>query len=176
MQRFLTGKLNKNYGISPSNYIDIVGQRFGHLTVVENRIGKGLKCLCDCGNAHRIWGTYHLRVGKITTCGRCHLAKKRLWTLDEIAIVKTYAGKLTAKQIVEKLGYKRTVASVKQKAQSLGLSLRQYGENCVWAKYSDHDCELARSLHEDGMPIKLICEKLEIPYHAMHSILYFKRG
>ena len=164
MKPFLTGKLNRNYGISPPNYIDVVGQKFGRLTVIENRIGKGLRCRCDCGKEC-------IR----TTCGNCHLTKKRPWKAEELEVIRESAGKLTSEQIAERLGNGRTAVSVKHKARSLGLSLRQYGENCSWSKYSNHDCELARSLHEEGMSVDSICEKLEIPHHAMHSILYFKR-
>lgn len=88
--------------------------------------------------------------------------------------MREMAGKHTAAEIGGRLG--RGVDSVKHKARAIGVSLRTYGERCPWAKYSDHDCELARRLHEEGMSLPLIAEKLEIPYWAVHSIVYFKRA
>lgn len=53
--------------------IDITGQRFGHLTVIEragtNEERKATwKCACDCGNECIVVGKY-LRNGKKKTCG-----------------------------------------------------------------------------------------------------------
>ena len=53
--------------------IDITGQRFGNLTVIENvgvnRWGEKMwRCLCDCGNETIIRGSA-LRSGKQTSCG-----------------------------------------------------------------------------------------------------------
>lgn len=60
--------------------IDMVGQKYGRLTVVEfagisNNGEATWKCLCDCGNAAVVRG-YHLRKGRIQSCG-C-LAKEQL--------------------------------------------------------------------------------------------------
>ena len=53
--------------------IDITGQRFGKLTVIEN-VGKidgrryHWKCLCDCGNEKILEGSV-LRSGNTKSCG-----------------------------------------------------------------------------------------------------------
>lgn len=60
---------------------DIVGQRFGHLLVLEhvpkpehcNASGAYFKCRCDCGNEKIIMGK-SLRSGKTKSCG-CHYDK-----------------------------------------------------------------------------------------------------
>jgi len=52
--------------------LDLLGQRFGKLTVIapaENQGGRTAWCCrCDCGR-ERVVKTYHLRSGKITSCG-----------------------------------------------------------------------------------------------------------
>lgn len=52
--------------------INLIGQKFGRLTVVErapSRKGKTYwKCLCDCGKYREVQ-TRHLRNGKIRSCG-----------------------------------------------------------------------------------------------------------
>lgn len=52
--------------------IDIIGQKFGRLTVVE-RVGRirnwaAFKCRCDCGN-EGIYPSLPMRTGKTTSCG-----------------------------------------------------------------------------------------------------------
>jgi hypothetical protein len=54
-----------------SKFIDIMGQRFGRLTVVsraESRNGARWLCLCDCGKEHCVTGG-NLRLGGIASCG-----------------------------------------------------------------------------------------------------------
>lgn len=52
--------------------INLIGQKFGRLTVIEqalSRKGKTYwKCLCDCGKYKEVQ-TRHLRNGKIRSCG-----------------------------------------------------------------------------------------------------------
>lgn len=55
------------------NYINLTGQKFGRLTVIEecgrtkNRSTIWL-CKCDCGNEHKVT-TAHLKNGSIRSCG-----------------------------------------------------------------------------------------------------------
>jgi hypothetical protein len=61
------------FGKSPVNFLDITGQRFGHLTVV-GRGGSTQKgqarweCRCDCGQTF-ITNGQHLRSGHTQSCG-----------------------------------------------------------------------------------------------------------
>ena len=52
--------------------IDLTGQRFGRLVVVERAESKGKrtmwKCLCDCGNT-KVVGAGNLKNGHTTSCG-----------------------------------------------------------------------------------------------------------
>lgn len=67
--------------LSNSQAIDIIGQRFGHLIVLERAprpehcksAGAYYKCKCDCGNEKIIMGK-SLRNGRTKSCG-CHLSQ-----------------------------------------------------------------------------------------------------
>lgn len=64
------------------NLIDLTGQRFGRLTVID-RVGKNRhreavwSCQCDCGNECLVGG-YNLRSGHSTSCGCLSVDKARL--------------------------------------------------------------------------------------------------
>lgn len=80
-----------------SKMIDITGQRFGRLTVLEraenSKDGKARWiCKCDCGNIKTILGT-HLRRGKIVSCGCYSHEKASEMFLDNLSGKKF--GKLT---------------------------------------------------------------------------------
>ena len=57
-----------------TKFIDLTGQKFGRLTVIEEdgkRNNKGYimwKCKCDCGNT-TIVSSNHLRSGSTKSCG-----------------------------------------------------------------------------------------------------------
>jgi hypothetical protein len=55
--------------------INLTGQKFGRLTVLED-VGRKhnhilWKCLCDCGNMVEVIGS-HLRCGNTKSCGCLH--------------------------------------------------------------------------------------------------------
>lgn len=72
------------------NKLDLIGQRFGRLTVLEQKGKKGRKiywrCQCDCGNIKDV-ATAELRNGSVVSCGcnRLEKSQKNLTTvpLDE---------------------------------------------------------------------------------------------
>lgn len=51
--------------------IDITGQKFGRLTVIQRHGKKGWECVCDCGNK-TISNSYQLRNGITISCGCYH--------------------------------------------------------------------------------------------------------
>ena len=61
-----------NIPLYPPRQVLPVGQRFGRLVVVGERIIKRQKshwpCKCDCGNSKVVYG-YHLTTGKTASCG-----------------------------------------------------------------------------------------------------------
>ena len=52
--------------------LDLTGQRYGHLTVLDSAANVGgrtaWRCLCDCGQ-EAVVKTHHLRCGHTKTCG-----------------------------------------------------------------------------------------------------------
>ena len=64
---------NKKGGAMGRRVVDITGERFGNLTVIErdvDAVSKGAKwiCKCDCGNIISVLGS-HLRNGHTKSCG-----------------------------------------------------------------------------------------------------------
>ena len=61
-----------SYGISPSNYNDLTGKRFGRLVVIKRISPVGCKvrwlCHCDCGTEKDI-AAYELTSGNTKSCG-----------------------------------------------------------------------------------------------------------
>lgn len=53
-------------------FIDITGNKYARLTVLERVVNHGVKtrwkCLCDCGNTALVYGQY-LKSGKTKSCG-----------------------------------------------------------------------------------------------------------
>ena len=55
-------------------YRDLIGRRFGHLTVLRYDKGDGLLCRCDCGRELHIDAS-RLRRDMVNRCGRCSTVK-----------------------------------------------------------------------------------------------------
>jgi hypothetical protein len=81
---------------SPSNFIDLVGKRFGFLTVIKRSGSRNYKaywfCRCDCGNEVIVIGT-NLRNGNTKSCG-CY-QKKRASEASSIDLTGKRFGRLT---------------------------------------------------------------------------------
>jgi len=166
---------NRRWYAPPANlHTGAVGQKFAFLTVEKHVPEFGFVIRCDCGRSFWKSSTMHIRNGRLKSCGKCNLTGRKRWTPAEDAIISKHAGTLTATKIAAQLE-ERTASQVTHRAKRLKISLKTHGDNCSWSKYSDHDCELARQLHDEGMAVKLISEKLEIPFHALTSIIYHKR-
>lgn len=83
------------------------------------------------------------------------------YTPAEVRLIRKYAVTHTAQQIGEMLG--RSRYSVIQKARSEGISMIKHGETHYNVKYTDHDVELCRALHDEGLSQTEIAKKMEIP-------------
>lgn len=92
-----------------SKFIDLLGQRFGHLLVVkriENYVSKGgnsfvqYLCQCDCGNFKKIVAN-KLRSGHTKSCGKCDLCTNFVdltgQKFDKLTVVKLAGYNLTTK-------------------------------------------------------------------------------
>lgn len=92
------------------------------------------------------------------------------WNEAEDKTVKESANTLTAKQIGYLLG--RTEKSVQARAIIIGIGLRKSGNAHHSRKYSEADIDLAHQLHNTGMGLRLIAEKLEIPAVSLKNYFY----
>ena len=78
--------------------LDLVGQRFGRLTVLEAMPPESQKCMCDCGNILNV-RTSNLTNGNTKSCG-C-LQKDRTSETSFISLIGNKYGKLTVIERVE---------------------------------------------------------------------------
>lgn len=94
----------------------------------------------------------------------------RRWSEDEDNTLKENAKALAVKQIANLLG--RTPKAVGARANLIGVNLKKSGDAYHGRKYPSADIELARRLHESGMKLRLIAEKLEIPFTSLKNYFY----
>lgn len=86
--------------------LDLTGQRFGNLTVIEraenNKKGNTQwLCKCDCGKQKIALG-YDLKHGRTTTCG-CAMNKKGIASHNRVNLVGNRYGKLVVTSLNEEL-------------------------------------------------------------------------
>ena len=97
----------KSCGCLSNKHLNLVGERFGRLLVLEkaDNVNKktAYKCICDCGNI-TIKTTRELRRGDTTSCG-C-LNKEIVSELSSLKIEGYKFGRLT---VLERLGTKMLV-------------------------------------------------------------------
>ena len=90
-------------GLSPTNFVDLTGQKFGRLTVIERakntKQGKvAWLCKCECGNEKIIAGE-KLKMGATVSCGCYNMEIKKQQVLD---LTGQKFGRLT---VIERAGY-----------------------------------------------------------------------
>ncbi|HFO7831465.1 TPA: DNA-binding protein [Escherichia coli] len=88
-------------------------------------------------------------------------------------ILRQCAGTMKVKSIGALIG--RTEAAVRTKARELGISMMLRGDFHPSAKYSQRDIELARQLHQRGVPQREIAEKFGMKLRAVNNYVYFDR-
>ena len=71
----LTRNISKSCGCQVQKRINLIGQKFGLLTVIEMLPNDQCKCLCDCGNEIIVLG-HNLKRGNTRSCG-CFLNRSR---------------------------------------------------------------------------------------------------
>ncbi len=92
----------------------------------------------------------------------------------EDSILRQYARTHTAAQIAVMLN--RSRKSVTNRVHLLGISMIKNGDNHYAVKHSDHDVELCRALHDEGLSVTEIADKMEIPQSYVSQIVrYHKR-
>ncbi|EFA1462741.1 DNA-binding protein [Escherichia coli] len=95
------------------------------------------------------------------------------WRRAEIMILRQCAGTMTVESIGSLIG--RSEAAVRAKAWDKGISLMLRGDFHPSAKYSQRDIELARQLHQRGVPRREIAEKFGMKLRTVNNYVYFDR-
>lgn len=174
------------YGKHSKDYVNVLGKKFGKLTVIEQEPGKGVLCLCDCGEKHREANTVDLRRGARKSCPSCSSASSPNFTAKEDAVIKRWAGIKSTQEIADlitDMGLRTaTISKIKNRVRTLNarlsdidkISLRRKGENYPHAKMSDHDVELIRQLADEGLSFRVIAEKMEVPLGTISAIVSYR--
>ncbi|MGO3396561.1 MAG: hypothetical protein ACTINL_08670 [Serratia proteamaculans] len=89
------------------------------------------------------------------------------------SILRKHAGKLSAAEIGKLFGL--STKTIYRLAQNTGISLQRYGENHASAKIPNNDVELCRALCEEGVPVKIIAEKMELRARYVSQVIRFYR-
>ncbi len=107
-------------------------------------------------------------VAAATTCSRA----LRPWTPEEVEHLRSWAGKIPAREIARRLG--RTLASVNGKAHCKGWNLWTFGQRNPNAKYPDAAVECSRRLHEHGWSAGRISKTYGWPKAVVESWIYYR--
>ena len=103
--------------------------------------------------------------------------KGRAWTVYEDRVLFRLAEIKTAKELGELLN--RTEAAVFSHLQYLRkkgfeVYLMKFGFNNHSTKHDAHTVELCRQLHDEGLPPRVIAEKLELREATVEDWCYYK--
>lgn len=181
------GEEHHQYGKHHHTYVNVMGQTFGKLTVIEQNAGEGVLCLCECGHTHREENTVDLRRGYRKSCGKCNNLGNPKFQREEDSVILKWAGIKSTEEIailVTEIGYRvATIPTIKNRVKRLNqyrdannkISLRRKGELYPHAKGSDADVELCRKLYDAGLTPTQIADKMELSRSHVGSIVYFNR-
>lgn len=180
------GEEHHQFGKHHHTYVNILGEKYGKLTVLEQPPGKGVICQCDCGNIHVEKYTVDLRRGRRKSCGKCNNLANPKFKKEEDAIIKKWAGIKSTEEIanlVSELGFREaTIPTIKNRVKTLNkslgnnerISLRRKGELYPHSKGSDHEVELCRQLFDAGLTPTVIAEKMEFSVSHVSSIVHYR--
>ena len=179
------GTDHHQFGKRHHSCIDIVSQRFGKLVVLEQPVGKGVTCKCDCGRIHIEKYTVDLRRGWRKSCGVCTNTGVPKFKRDEDNIILKHCGVKSTQEIavlISKLGYRKaTSITVKNRVKAMNrhrtdddkISLRLKGELNPHSKGSDRDVECCRKLYDEGKMPKEISEIMGMSRSHVSKIVYY---
>lgn len=85
--------------------------------------------------------------------------------------IKSNVGKKTLSEIAAHLGY--PLHSIKGRVKRLGLSGTYEPCHFIKCRHSSYDVELCRQLHDEGLSIPLIAEKMEIPVYTVKGYVNY---
>lgn len=97
----------------------------------------------------------------------------RPFTDAELQILRQHAASHTGQQLADMLG--RTKDSVYMKAVREGISMKKAGINHYRLKYPEDEVELCRQLHEEGLTVAVIADKMEMPRNYVSQLVNFRK-
>lgn len=106
----------------------------------------------------------------LTRCISFQKNPRRAFTSTDDHFIRLHVGVLTCRQIADKLG--RTPNAIKHRIRRLGLSKTYVPK--VHVVYQDDDVELCRQLHEAGLPIIEIADKMEISRQMVSDYVNYR--
>ena len=140
--------------------IDLTGQKFGSLTVIDRAPNKNKQvywtCQCDCGTVKDI-KSQHLREGKIVSCGRCN--------------ANTIVGQQFSNWLVLEASDKKSSTSILYKCKCVHCGHIAYKTSTVLKKEAYDKCENCRATWLVGKRFgKLVVEERAGATLYRHSI------
>lgn len=185
-----------------SHFIDLSGQKFGRLSVLEHvKSQKGQtywRCRCDCGKI-RIVQSYHLRVGHTKSCGclsrersTIHKAKRtrlyRIWCNMKSRCLNTHnrafkdygaRGIAVCQEWIESFLHFQSWAVATGYNEHLSLDRKDNNkdyspENCHWTTMKEQQRNKRNTLYFNGKPLAQIADETGIKYDFLYRRL--KKG
>lgn len=103
--------------------------------------------------------------------------KGSIWTDAQTKLLMSSAEKMTAAEIAAALG--KSEVAVWSRAyylrkKGVDVALQKSGENHYGARHSDHDVELCRQLHDAGVSMAVVAEKMEIPLGTARDLCSYR--
>lgn len=106
----------------------------------------------------------------LTRCISFQKNPRKAFSLTDDNFIRRHVGVLSCQDIANRLG--RTKNSVKHRIKRLGLSKMFVPKASV--VHGDDDVELCRQLHEAGLKISEISDKMEIPYSTVSCYVRYQ--
>lgn len=100
------------------------------------------------------------------------LSRRQRYTCEDISYLRKFYGLKPLIEIANHLG--REIRAVHQKAFKLGLGGRYFGGNHRCAVLSDHEVELVRQLHDEGLSNCVIADKMEVHQATVSHLVNFR--
>lgn len=95
--------------------------------------------------------------------------KQGKWTREENKILIEMAGNYPVKEIAAKLD--RSEQAVRSHACTMMIKTQLYGHRHHKSKTSEEDERFINALHNEGLAVNVIAEKLELSYHRVYNIV-----
>lgn len=97
----------------------------------------------------------------------------RLLNDDLDRYIRNHYSDMSTSDIAERLG--KSIRTIQRRAKNMGLvNSYIFGENHHCSKLSDHDVELIRILHDEGLTFVELADKFEVSAYHVRDIVNFR--